>query len=70
MQTLSPIQILEAFLSNENAIRKEAEAYLNALHQSNPIGSFNIYMAGIDLPRADVRNFFDMNDMINLILDC
>ena len=69
MQTQSSSQILEAFLSNDNATRKEAEAYLNALHQSNPIASFETYMAGIDVPRADVRNLNNI-EVIDCIIDC
>jgi hypothetical protein len=48
--------ILSAFLSNDNNVRKEAEAYMVSFAQQDPKASFDMYLAALDINQNQVKS--------------
>jgi hypothetical protein len=47
--------ILGAFLSNDNNVRKQAEAYMVTFAQEDPRASFDMYIASLDIENTQVK---------------
>lgn len=47
---------LVAFLSNDNQVRKQSEAFLDQLCAQNPMQALEFLMSGLELPQSEVLN--------------
>lgn len=67
---MNSIEVLKAFHSNDNSLRKQAENHLNELAKNDPNSSMDLLTEALSLEENQVKRSFFLPQLLAIWVSC